>query len=102
MPSDTEHTPVSGDGVLTIPDQDGEGEAMPAVDLTDGVQNLLLNESVGNIQADNRRGRDVATLATNVLMTGTAQKANELGTIESKAHANLIATPQASPAVQQG
>lgn len=100
MPDETELTPVSGDGVSTIPDQ-GDDE-MPAVDLTEGVQNLLLNESVGNIQADNRRGRDVATLATNVLMTGTAQKANELGTIESKAHASLIATPIASPANQQG
>lgn len=44
---------------------------------------------------------DGAQIANTVMQLGAAHRSAELGTIESKAHSGLIATPVASPATQQ-
>jgi hypothetical protein len=95
--------PVEGDGILTVPDQEtneSEEEMAEQVDLSPNVANQLLTESVGNIQADNRRGRDNATVATGVLQGAMARNFDELGTVEGRANSGVIATPVAGPTLQ--
>jgi hypothetical protein len=94
--------PVIGDGVVTIPAEEKGAPKMAAVDLPENVASQLLAESVGNMQANNRDGRNAGTVATNVLTGAMARNFDELGTVESRAHSGLMATPVASPAVQQG
>lgn len=95
-------TQVFGDGVLTIsqPNQK-EDDEMSQVDLSPNVANQLLTESVGNIQADNRNSRAIATAAHGSLTGGIARVHNELSPQGSRAVSGLMATPIASPAVQQ-
>ena len=93
--------PVIGDGVITLPPQQGI-VTMPAVDLPESVASQLLTETVGNIQANNRDGRNAGTIATNVLSGAMARNFDELGASESRATSGLMATPVASPAVQTG
>ena len=73
-----------------------------ALDLPDGVGTLLMTETSGNIQSDNREGRALTTLASGVLKGAMARNFDELGTIESRANSGVMATPIASPAVQTG
>lgn len=97
-PSEFSETPVIGDGVITIPStQSGAIE----MDLPQNVASLVITESTGNIQANNRDGRNIGTIAMGVLQAAMARNFDELGTIESRANSGIIATPVASPAVQQ-
>tara|TARA_R110000803_G_scaffold197082_1_gene260535 strand:+ start:879 stop:1172 length:294 start_codon:yes stop_codon:yes gene_type:complete len=73
-----------------------EDETM-AVDPMD----LLQLESVGNIQANNTRARDAATLANNGMLGAITRDFGELGTIESRANSGVMATPIAGPTTQQ-
>lgn len=73
---------------------------MAQVDLPESVASQLLTESVGNIQANNRDGRNAGTVATNVLTGAMARNFDELGTIESRANSGIIGTPVASPTNQ--
>ena len=91
--------PVIGDGVVTLPSF--EEKKMPAVDLPESVASQLLTESVGNIQANNRDGRNAGTVATNVLTGAMARNFDELGTVESRANSGIIATPVAGPTTAQ-
>lgn len=68
------------------------------MDLPDGYGTLLLSESAGNIQANNRDGRNVGTTAMGVLQGAMSRNFDELGVQESRANSGLIATPVASPA----
>lgn len=61
----------------------------------------LMTETVGNIQANNRDGRNVSTMAMGVLQSAAARNFDELGISESRANSGLIATPVASPSTQQ-
>lgn len=70
------------------------------VDLPEAVAQQILTETVGNIQASNRRGRDIADQATGVLQGAMARGFDELGTRESRAHSGLLATGIASPTDQ--
>lgn len=93
-------TPVPGDGVVTIV-LPGEGNTMAdPVDLSPNVANALLNETIGNIQANNRDGRNVATMAMGVLQMAAARNFDELGAVESRATSGVMATPIASPTTQ--
>ena len=74
---------------------------MEAVDISANVANLLLTESTGNIQASNQRQRDSAGNANAVLQFAAARNFDELGTVESRANSGVIATPVASPTIQQ-
>lgn len=75
---------------------------MPAVDLPETVAQHLMTETVGNIQANNRQGRDMFTMANGSMQAGVATRTNEVGPIESRAVSGVMATPIASPATQSG
>ena len=90
--------PESADGVVTIPIG---GKDMAAVDLPESVASQLMTESVGNIQAANRQGRDTFIMASGALQAGIARVHNELDPAESRAVSGLMATPIASPTTQQ-
>jgi|GEM_PF-1592625 len=97
MPSDTEHDhadPVIGDGVVTLTPFEREEE----MDVPAGFGALLMGESASNMQANNRDGRNIATIAMGALQAGVARVHNELGTEESRAISGVMATPIAPPA----
>lgn len=75
-------------------------EEVIAMDLPAGVGQLMMTETAGNIQANNRDGRNAGSLAALVLQAAMARNFDELGTIESRANSGVMATPIASPAVQ--
>jgi hypothetical protein len=89
------------DGTLEIPIS-SEDCTMASADLPPAVAGQLITETTGNIQANNRDGRNVATLAVGVLQAAMARNFDELGTIESRANSGVIATPVASPSTQAG
>lgn len=95
---------MTDDGTVTVPIENPVVEdkepAMAALDLPEGVGTLLMVESTGNIQSDNREGRALTTLSSGVLKGAMARNFDELGTIESRANSGIIATPVASPATQ--
>lgn len=71
-------------------------------DIPDSVATQLMTETVGNIQANNRDGRNLGTVAMGVLQGAMSRNFDELGTVESRANSGVIATPVASPATQSG
>lgn len=91
--------PVIGDGVISFPSSNEDSD-MPQADLPEAVAGQLMTESVGNIQANNRDGRNISTLAAGVLQGAMARNFDELGTLESRANSGVIATPIASPTTQ--
>lgn len=100
LPEHFPEDPVVGDGILTFPSFNDKEKAMPAPDLPESVAAQLMTETVGNIQANNRDGRNVSTLAAGVLQGAMARNFDELGTIESRANSGVMATPIASPTTQ--
>ena len=89
--------PVIGDGRVSLPILEEEESTMAAVDLPESVASQMLTESMGNIQANNRDGRNAGTVATNVLTGAMARNFDELGTIEGRANSAVIGTPIAAP-----
>lgn len=87
--------PVIGDGVVTLPYPEE-----PEMDLPANVAGVIITESTGNIQANNRDGRNVGTIAMGVLQAAAARNFDELGVTESRATSGVIATPVASPTTQ--
>jgi len=87
------------DGTVQVPISNPEVITMPA-DLPPGVANQLMTESVGNIMADNRRGRDGATITANTLNGMIVREYGEVGVLEGRAVSGVNATPIASPATQ--
>lgn len=94
--SEPDTGPVIGDGVITIPIEE---LAMP-VQLGDTISELLLTESAGNIQANNRDGRNVGAMAMGTLQGGMAKTFNELGPVESRSVSGVLGTPIAGPTTQ--
>lgn len=86
--------PVIGDGVLTLTPM----EQTMAADISENVANMIITESAGNIQANNRDGRNIGTVAMGVLQGAMARNFDELGTVEGRANSGVNATPIASPA----
>ena len=73
-------------------------QKMPAeLDIPSGAGQLLMTETVGNIQANNRDGRNLGTIAIGSLQAGVAKTHNELGVEESRAVSGVLATPLATP-----
>ena len=89
------------DGTLEIPINSSE-DCIMATDLPPAVAQQLMTESVGNISANNRDGRNVGTIAMGVLQGAAARSFDELGVAESRSVSGVMATPIASPATQQG
>ena len=97
MPSDT---PVIGDGVLTIPPDD-EGRKKMAMDLPDGVGQLMMTESAGNIQASNRNTRGVFDAVMGALAGTVQSNFKDIGVLEGRSASGVFATPIAGPASAQ-
>ena len=87
---------------VPVSSSENEDKKMAALDLPEGVGTLLMVESTGNIQSDNREGRALTTLAAGVLKGAMSRNFDELGTVESRANSGVMATPIASPAIQTG
>lgn len=88
--------PVIGDGIVTIGPLQRETK-VAAVDLPESVASQLLTETVGNIQATNNNGRNIANIAMGSLQAGVAKTHNEMGTEESRSISGVLATPVAAP-----
>lgn len=101
LPSEFSEDPVIGDGVVTLPGISEKENTVP-MDLPESTGQLLLTESVGNIQNTNVNARNIANIAMGALQAGVARVHNELGTEESRAISGVMATPIAPPAVQSG
>jgi hypothetical protein len=92
------------DGVSVVPTPTTgteEPKMAEAVDLPQNVASHLMTETVGNIQANNLAGRNIATTANGVLQAAMARNFDELGTVESRATSGVMATPIASPTTQE-
>ena len=90
--------PTPADLVILTDQQHSEGEKKMAEPTP---MELMQFESMGNIQANNTRARDAATLANNVLQAAMARNFDELGTVEGRSVSGVLATPIAGPANKQ-
>ena len=100
MPTNSVDSPVIGDGVVTI-DLSSDGEVKMALDLPDGVGQVMMTESAGNIQASNRNTRGVFDAVMGALAGTVQSNFKDIGTLESRAASGVFATPIAGPANSQ-
>lgn len=97
MPSDA---PVIGDGVLSVfPENEGR-KKMP-MDLPEGVGQLMMTESAGNIQASNRNTRGVFDAVMGALAGTVQSNFKDIGVLEGRSASGVLATPVAGPATAQ-
>ena len=89
---------TAGDGVVTINLKNG---VRKMADLPESVAQQLMVESVGNVSANNRDGRNLGTAAIGALTAGIAARHNEMNAEESRAISGVMATPVAGPTTQQ-
>ena len=66
-------------------------------EMDETVAKHLMTETVGNIQANNRDGRNIGTIAAGVLQAAAARNFDELGATESRSVSGVMGTPIASP-----
>ena len=92
-----DETPITGDGVVTIPVEPIKEKRMP-MDLPDSVGQLMMTETAGNIQGSNRNGRAVADIAMGALQATIVANHAEVGLLEGRTASGIYATPIASPA----
>jgi len=95
MPTET---PIVGDGVVTIPVEQIEGQKKMAMDLPDGVGQLMMTESAGNIQASNRNTRGVFDAVMGALAGTVQSNFKDIGVLEGRSASGVFATPIAGPA----
>lgn len=102
MPDETTTIPVPGDGIVDIilPDSPVREDRKMPMDLPDGVGQLMMTETAGNIQGANRNGRAVADIAMGALQATIVQNHSEVGLLEGKTASGIYATPLASPVNQ--
>lgn len=91
-------TPIIGDGVVTIPIETDEGKKKMAMDLPDGVGQLMMTESAGNIQASNRNTRGVFDAVMGALAGTVQSNFKDIGVLEGRSASGVFATPIAGPA----
>ena len=90
-------TPTVGDGVVTIPVEVIKEKKM-AMDLPDGVGQLMMTESAGNIQASNRNTRGVFDAVMGALAGTVQSNFKDIGVLEGRSASGVFATPIAGPA----
>ena len=97
--ADETTAPVIGDGVVTIeiPAEPLKGKTM-ATDLPDGVGQLLMVETTGNLQASNRNSRGVFDAVMGALAGTVQTNFAEVGVVEGRSVSGVLATPIAAPA----
>lgn len=96
----TTDTPTIGDGVVTIVIPE-EGLKKMAMDLPDGVGQLMMTESAGNIQASNRNTRGVFDAVMGALAGTVQSNFKDIGVLEGRSASGVFATPIAGPANAQ-
>jgi hypothetical protein len=92
---------VIGDGVVTIPPIDKE-KKMPGFDLPDGMAQMMATETAANLQSTNNNSREVFRQSAGVLAAVITRIPTEPSVLGSRAVSGVLATPIASPTVQQG
>lgn len=92
-------TPVVGDGVITFPNK--PAKKVIKMDLPEGVGQLMMTESAGNIQASNRNSRNVADIAMGALQGTVVANFKDIGVLEGRSASGVMATPIAGPASAQ-
>lgn len=88
-----------GDGVVTIPCET-ECKKM-AFDLPDGYASLLASEIANNAVSTNNNSREVFRQAAGVLSAVITRIPSEPSVLGSRAVSGVLATPIASPTIQQ-
>ncbi len=96
----TTDTPEIGDGVVTIVIPN-EGKKIMPMDLPDGVGQLMMTESAGNIQASNRNTRGVFDAVMGALAGTVQSNFKDIGVLEGRSASGVFATPIAGPANAQ-
>ena len=71
-------------------------------DLPESVAQAMVTEQVGNINLSNALARNSTQEINSLLGRASAKRFDELGPVEGRSLSGLLATPIASPAVQQG
>jgi hypothetical protein len=99
FPVASDEAPVIGDGVTTIVIP--EGTEKMAMDLPDGVGQLMMTESAGNIQASNRNTRGVFDAVMGALAGTVQSNFKDIGVLEGRSASGVFATPIAGPANSQ-
>jgi len=97
MPNDA---PSVGDGVLTISIPDTKEKDKMPMDLPDGVGQLMMTESAGNIQASNRNTRGVFDAVMGALAGTVQSNFKDIGVLEGRSASGVFATPIAGPATK--
>jgi hypothetical protein len=90
--------PVIGDGVVTLPVKKKEVSSM---DLPEGVGQLMMTETAGNIQASNRNSRNTSDVVMGALQGTVVQNFKDVGVVEGRSVSGILATPIAGPASAQ-
>lgn len=90
--------PVIGDGVVTLP---GNAERKVNMDLPEGVGQLMMTETAGNIQASNRNSRNTSDVVMGALQGTVVQNFKDVGVVEGRSVSGILATPIAGPANAQ-
>jgi len=90
--------PVSGDGVVTFP---GKRKKVINMDLPEGVGQLMMTETAGNIQASNRNSRNTSDVVMGALQGTVVQNFKDVGVVEGRSVSGILATPIAGPSSAQ-
>lgn len=93
--------PVIGDGVVTISVPVKESKCKMPLDLPEGVGQLMMTESAGNIQASNRNSRNASDVVMGALQGTVVQNFKDVGVVEGRSVSGILATPIAGPATKQ-
>lgn len=92
--------PVVGNGVITIEIPDTEKKESK-MDLPEGVGQLMMTETAGNIQASNRNSRNTSDVVMGALQGTVVQNFKDVGVVEGRSVSGILATPIAGPASAQ-
>lgn len=91
--------PVVGDGVITFPET--PTKKVIDMDLPEGVGQLMMTETAGNIQASNRNSRNTSDVVMGALQGTVVQNFKDVGVVEGRSVSGILATPIAGPANAQ-
>lgn len=89
--------PVIGDGVITLPVE----RKKLSMDLPEGVGQLMMTETAGNIQASNRNSRNTSDVVMGALQGTVVQNFKDVGVVEGRSVSGILATPIAGPSSAQ-
>ena len=96
-----QESPVIGDGVVTISVPVEESKCKMPIELGQTASELLMAESIGNIQASNRNSRNASDVVMGALQGTVVQNFKDVGVVEGRSVSGILATPIAGPATGQ-